>query len=156
MSTIAETTADDRCDQRARPGDGKRTQCTHILRIVVLRNDKLTAARLRRASNESHGLTDEELKIGEALLKEMAAPLPSDPTAKRQKNMFKELKPTDIVVIGQEAASVRVDDDQNHAGHARMPPTLRLMAHNDRHKDTGIRVWTNSDGSNTNATRSSR
>jgi hypothetical protein len=145
MSTIAEPTTEHdqkkhqiRCDQRAHPGDGKRAPCKHIVRIVVVRDDELTAVRRSRASSESHVLTDVELRIGEAILKKMAAPLSAERTSEPPKSMFDVLEPTDIVVIGQEAASVRMDD-------ARKPPTLGLAAHNDRNKDTVLRVWTESD-----------
>jgi hypothetical protein len=93
------------------------------------------------------------LKAAEDQLKEMDAPPSPDGTSARlgsseaafpkPKNMFEALKPTDIVVIGQEAASVRVVDEQDHAD-ARKPP-LGLTPHNDRHKDTVLRVWTESD-----------
>ena len=155
MSTTATTTEHDqkepqiRCDQRAHPGDGKRTPCKHIVRIVVVRDDELTAAARRsRASSESHGLTDEELRMAEAVLKKLPASSPGERTSEPPKSTFEVLKPFDIVVIGQEAASVRVVDKNGKAVplHASGDsPTLRLFAHDDRHKDTVLRVWTSSD-----------
>ena len=64
----------------------------------------------------------------------MAAPPPSDPTAMQQKNMFDVLKPTDIVVVGQEPASVCTIKHKRH-----------VLAHDDRNKVTVLRVWTESD-----------
>ena len=151
MSTTAEATTEHdqkahqiRCDRREHPGDGIGTQCKHLVRIVVLRDDALTAAR-SRVSNESHGLTKEELRIGQDLLEKMDAPSPAERMSEPPKKMFEVLKPTDIVVIGQEAASVRVAEEQDHAGDARKPPTLELTAHNDRNKDTVLKIWTDSD-----------
>jgi hypothetical protein len=163
MSTIAGTPVEH--DPREKPGGGKLNPVPHVVRIVVLRSDELTAADRRRASNGGHGLTAEELETGENILKGMAAPPPSDATAKKQKNMFKELKPTDIVVMGVEAASVRVVDKDDKAvpldesgqpvprstadtRNSAVPndsPTRKLFAHDDRHRDTVLRVWTESD-----------
>jgi len=123
-----------RCEKRAHPGDGKRTPCEHIVRIVVLRDDKLTAARRARASNESHGLTDEELRIGEALLKKLPAPSSGEKTSKPPKSMFEVLEPTDIVVVGREPASV-----------CEPKRTRELLPHDDRNKPTVLRIWTESD-----------
>jgi hypothetical protein len=50
--------------------------------------------------------------------------------------MFEALKPTDIVVMGREPASVRT---------VGKPKSRELDAHNDRNKDTVLRVWTESD-----------
>jgi hypothetical protein len=76
------------------------------------------------------------------------------------------LKPTDIVVVGQEPASVRVLDkkgqpvplDESGQPMARLtaeardpalppsdPPTRQLFAHDDRNRDTVLRLWTESD-----------
>jgi hypothetical protein len=134
------------------PSEGpsaKRKAEHHVVRIVVVRDANLTEARRRRLSNESHdqghGLSNEELSIGEAVLKQMPAPHsseegPADPS----KSMFDVLKSTDIVAIGKEAASVREVDEQETAGGGRTR-RKRLQLHNDRHKDTVLRVWTNSD-----------
>jgi hypothetical protein len=75
--------------------------------------------------------------------------------------MFQALKPTDIVVIGQEAASVRLLDENSESvavDESGQPvsrptsealpsnsPTRRLTVHDGSHKDTVLRVWTNSD-----------
>ena len=68
--------------------------------------------------------------------------------------MFEVLKPTDIVVIGREAASVRVVDKNgkpvplNASGQPASRSTAaqrQLFAHDDRNKDTVLRVWTESD-----------
>ena len=48
--------------------------------------------------------------------------------------MFEALTPTDIVVVGREPASVR-----------RLRQKLQLSPHDDRNKDTVLRVWTESD-----------
>ena len=165
MSTTAETTVEH--DPREKPGDGERahTARKHIVRIVVVPGVKATSSRESHGPDQAHGLTAEELETGENILKEMPAPTPSDSTAKKQKNMFKELKPTDIVVMGVEAASVRVVDKHGKAvpldesgqpvppntadtRNSAVPsdsPTRKLFAHNDRLKDTVLRVWTNSD-----------
>jgi hypothetical protein len=48
--------------------------------------------------------------------------------------MFEVLKPTDIVVVGREPASVR-----------EVKKTRWLSAHDDHNRDTVLRVWTESD-----------
>jgi hypothetical protein len=50
-------------------------------------------------------------------------------------SLFEVLKPTDIVVVGREAASVREE-----TGQAR-----QLVAHDHHHTDTVLPVWTESD-----------
>jgi hypothetical protein len=165
MSTIAEPTVEP--EPTEKPSDGERAHAArkHIVRIVVVPGVKATSSRESHGPDQAHGLTAEELETGENILKEMPAPTPSDPTAKKQKNMFQALKPTDIVVMGVEAASVRVVDKHDNAvpldesgqpvprstsdtRNSAVPndsPRRKLFAHNDRLKDTVLRVWTHSD-----------
>jgi hypothetical protein len=152
MSTTAETTVEQ--DPREKPGDGRLKPIHHVVRIVVLpRAHGSRSASQKDGHDQSHGLTNGELEAAEEQLKKMDAPPSLDGTSARlgssvaafpkPNNMFEALKPTDIVVIGQEAASVRVVDAQDHTGAVRKPPTLAV--HNDRNKDTVLRVWTESD-----------
>jgi hypothetical protein len=134
MTMIADTTQP---DLRQHPGDGARTKVKHIVRIIVVPNVKSAP------SDGRHELTQEELDMGEVHLKKTPAPASQTPLPKGpQRTMFDDLKPTDIVVIGGEAASVLVDADNGANG---APPTRRLVAHDDRHRDTVLRVWTDSD-----------
>jgi len=135
MTVIADTTAQP--DLRLRPGDGKLTPVTHRVRIVVVPNVKSAPP------GEHHELTEEELAIGEAHLRKTPAPWSGQtpPQKGPQKTMFDDLKPTDIVVIRGEPASVRVVASKGLGE----PPTRRLFAHDDRHQDTVLRVWTDSD-----------
>ncbi len=59
---------------------------------------------------------------------------PSQTGCSRARSLFEVLKPTDIVVVGREPASVR------ETGQAR-----QLMAHDHHHMDTVLGVWTESD-----------
>ena len=71
--------------------------------------------------------------------------------------MFDVLKPTDIVVMGSEPASLRVldkngkpvaprtGDAPNSAARPSKPTKKHLHPHDDRHRDTVLRVWTESD-----------
>jgi hypothetical protein len=144
MSTNAETVERSalECDQRRLPGDGQRTKCNHIVRIVVV-------PRVKPQAPESHGLSDLELKEGETVLKKMPASAHSGQPGPT--NLFEELKPTDIVVIGKEPASVRLVDKDGHgaaraaSGAPSSDLTRRLFAHNHCHQDTVLRVWTDSD-----------
>jgi len=112
-----------------------------------------------------HGLTAQELGLAEALLKDMPAPPLPTGKAGSQPGMFEALHPTDIVVVGSEPASVRVLDKKGQpvpldefaqpvppaTGSPGAPPlrsdspTRRLFAHDHGHKDTVLRVWTESD-----------
>ena len=62
-------------------------------------------------------------------------------------SLFDVLKPTDIVVVGREPASVRtIDGSGSGVGSADQPWTTRqLLAHDHHHTDTVLRVWTESD-----------
>ena len=53
--------------------------------------------------------------------------------------MFEVLEPTDIVVVGREPASVRTIDSKGK------PSRDSCLAHDDGHRDTVLRVWTESD-----------
>jgi hypothetical protein len=172
MSTTVETTVEH--DPREEPGGGRLNHVSHVVRIVVVRDAESPDARQSREAHESHGLKDDELRRGEARLKRMAPPPKDDGSARQGSsgpaptNMFDTLKPTDIVAIGREAASVRVVDkhgkpvplDENgqpvprdNSGQRALgstaaapePPTRRLFGHDDGHKDTVLRVWTESD-----------
>jgi len=101
-------------------------------------------------------LTDDQLKSGAQHLKGVNAAGQPIAAASKEKTMFEALKPTDIVVIGTEPASVRVLDKNgepvplDEAGQpvpdrTSEPPTRRLCAHDDGHRDTILRVWTESD-----------
>jgi hypothetical protein len=112
-------------DQRKQPGDGKRAPHNHIVRIVVVPGVEATSKR------DSHRLSDEQLDMATKALKRMDAPPASNQTAKQQTaNMFEALDPTDIVVVGQEPASVCEG---------------KLLRHDDRNYVTVLRVWTESD-----------
>jgi len=95
--------------------------------------------------------------MGEQALKGVdATGLPITNTGKHV-TMFDVLKPTDIVVIGSQPASVRVfNRDRKPGAHhavdtpnsAALPgelPIKRLGPHDDRSGDTVLRVWTESD-----------
>jgi hypothetical protein len=174
MSTTAETTVEH--DPREKPGDGVLNPFPHVVRIVVVpRADGSRSASQRDGHDQSHGLPDGELTAAADKLKRMDPPPSRDGTSARlgssaaaspkPKNMFEALKPTDIVAIGQEAASVRVVDENGKAvpldesgqpvprstadtRNSAVPndsPTRRLFAHDDRNRDTVLRVWTESD-----------
>jgi hypothetical protein len=143
------TTTGTQVDQRKNPGDGKLAPVKHIVRIVVVRPAGDAPAALQVAGpGHSHELTDRALKAAEAALKAMNAPPSSSGTSgpanalstvgQPQKTMFDVLKPTDIVVIGREPASLRTVDNSGTA-------TRRLFAHDDGHRDTVLKVWTESD-----------
>ena len=166
MSTTAETIVEQ--DPREKPGGGRLNPVPHVVRIVVVPNMVVSSSRKSHGPGHSHGLTDEELKLGEEVLKGMDAEKPTNRTSEPSKSMFEVLKPTDIVVVGPEPASVRVVDKdgnplpldengqpvprdasgQRAAGSttaAPEPPKRRLFGHDDRHMDTVLRVWTESD-----------
>ena len=160
MSTTAETTVEH--DQREEPGGGGLNPVTHVVRIVVVPPaDGSRSASQRDGHDQSHGLPDGELTAAADKLKGMDPPPSPDGTSARlgssaaavpkPKNMFEALKPTDIVAIGQEAASVRVVDENDEAvpldesGQPVRRSTARLFPHDDRNRDTVLRVWTESD-----------
>jgi hypothetical protein len=157
MSTIAEPSVEQ--EPREKPGSDRRKPVHHVVRIVVARNVAVSSSRESHGPGHSHGLTDQELKMGEEVLKGMDTREPTNRTSEPSKSMLDLLKPTDIVVIGREAASVRVLDkdgkpvplDENgqrasaSTAAAPNPPTRRLFGHDARHKDTVLRVWTESD-----------
>jgi hypothetical protein len=66
-------------------------------------------------------------------LHENLAP-PSPSVSGQRKTLFNELKPTDIVVMRGEPASLRGKG-----------PARRLFTHDGGHRDTVLRVWTGSD-----------
>lgn len=144
--TAAVRTVHKEADSRVAPGDGMLNPVNHIVRIVVVRGSGSKgpkAAGQRDAQSRGHGLTDQDRERAKAMLMEMPPP----PSSKREpmatsgkpKNMFEALRPTDIVVVGREPASVRpVERDGKRK--------LRdLHAHDDRNKDTVLRVWTEAD-----------
>ena len=141
MSTTAEVNPD--LAQKESPGKHKGEPL--IVRIVVVRDAGSPEAATSRESHEGHGLTDDQLKRAEDRLKAMPPPPSSEESPSPPKNMFHALKPTDIVVVGKEPASVRVVPGQESAGGARTDQTLRLTAHDDRHRDTVLKIWTESD-----------
>lgn len=142
-------TADTETDARKLPGDGKRHPVQHIVRIVVV--DLPAGARAAIQGDgpvQSEGLTKEQLKAGEDALKGMDAPPSSNVlsgsslsnvTSTKPKKEFDVLKPTDIVVIGREPASVITIDSSGR----RVP--RRLLAHDHSNRHTVLRVWTESD-----------
>jgi hypothetical protein len=103
------------------PGGGKLNPVNHIVRIVVVRN----AADLEEA---------------EGKLKKMPAPpkkkksAEGGTTSPTPNNMFEALEPTDIVVVGRNPASVREEK-----------AARKLCAHDHHHRETVLRVWTESD-----------
>ena len=143
---------------RRKPGDGKRHPFHHIVRIVVVGPAAGSTPAVHRVGpGQSHGLTEAELKKGEqALQKVDAAGLPIT-TSGKHVTMFDVLKPTDIVVMGSEPASLRVLDKNgkpvapraagapNSAAPPSEPSKKHLSPHDERHRDTVLRVWTESD-----------
>jgi hypothetical protein len=135
------------------PGGGKLSPVKHTVRIVVVRPAAGgSAASESHGASHSHGLTKGELAEGEKILQETPAP----PGRELANTMFDVLEPTDIVVVGREAASVRTVDSSGKPVSANATrqesqtapeakPTRRLFGHDDRHKDTVLRVWTGSD-----------
>ncbi len=105
------------------------------------------------------------MEEAEAKLKEKDAPPSSGGTSagtrvvgvtSTKKNMFEALEPTDIVVVGREPASVRKVDSSGKPVSAKLTieadrtasepqQTRKLFAHDDHHRDTVLRVWTESD-----------
>lgn len=142
--TATGTTTDKEVDPREVRGGSKDNVVDHIVRIVVVRSaSHSTVARESDGPGHSHGLTNDELKAAEDELKEKAAPPPdgtsgpgesSNAKSAKPKNMFEALKPTDIVVVGRAPASVR-----------KLKEGPRLRVHDDRNRDTVLRVWTDSD-----------
>ena len=139
-------------------GRRKHKAFPHIVRIVVVRPAAgSTSAVHNHGPGQSHGLTEDELKKGEQALQGLdAAGLPIT-TSGKHVTLFDVLKPTDIVVMGFEPASVRVldkdgkpvaprtADTPNSAALPSEPPTRHLRPHDDCNKDTVLRVWTESD-----------
>ncbi len=148
MSTTAEVNLE--LAQKESPGDGKRKPQHHVVRIVVVRDAGSPEAPDRAANeshgpaHESHGLTDDELKKAQDQLEEMPPPHSSEESTSGPKSMLEALKPFDIVVVGKEAASVRVIAEEGVGGTGTRR-TKRLTAHDDRHRDTVLKVWTESD-----------
>jgi hypothetical protein len=143
MSTTAEVNPD--LAQKEGPGEGKHKAQTLVVRIVVVRGVGSPEAAPSRESHESHGLTDDQLKSAEESLTAMPPPPSSEESPSGAKNMLQALKPYDIVAVGNEAASVRKVPGQESAGGTRTEQTFRLMAHDDRHRDTVLKIWTESD-----------
>ena len=173
--TATATPTNKEADRRIRPGDGKLNPVNHIVRIVVVPRSDSIDARESGGPAESHGLTNDELSAAEHQLKKKAAPPSpdgraapgesSDARSPTPKNMFEALKPTDIVVVGREPASVRAipaPSDSSGVDSSGKPvsanptkeggqtasepkPTRRLFAHDHHHADTVLRVWTESD-----------
>jgi hypothetical protein len=167
-------TTDRETDTRKLPGDGKRKPVQHIVRIVVVHLPAGVRAAIQGDGPvQSEGLTNDVLKAGEDVLKGMDAPASSNVlsgssqsnvTSTKPKKEFDVLKPTDIVVIGREPASLRTIDSSGKpvpndpvSGSGGAPssrpadqpseaePTRRLENHDDRNRDTVLRVWTESD-----------
>ena len=158
MTTTA-TTTDKQVDREA-PVVGKLNPVKHRVRIVVLPTPRgASGAHEGNGSDHSHSLTDDQLSAAERALKTMAPPPITSPAgvapgSPKPNSMFEALNPTDIVVVGRETASVRTVDssgkpvsaDATTQAHQTAPePTRRLFAHDDRHRDTVLRVWTESD-----------
>jgi hypothetical protein len=127
------------------PGGGKLKPVNHIVRIVVVPPDNGTKSASQNGGHgHSHGLTDHDRKTAQDKLTKMEPP-PRDPSEReaarspKPKTMFEALKSTDIVVVGLEPASVRTVDSEGN------PKKRELDPHNDRNKDTVLRVWTESD-----------
>jgi len=147
--TLTAATTHTKTGTREFPGDGKLNPVHHIVRIVVVRLPANSRAALQSGDpNQSHGLTDGELRAGEAVLKEMDAPPSStvlsgssqpNVTSTERKKEFDVLKPTDIVVMGQEPASLITIDSSGR----RVP--RRLLAHDEGNRHAVLRVWTESD-----------
>jgi hypothetical protein len=149
---------DSQADPRDVPGGGKENPVHHTVRIVVVGPPAgSTPAVDRHGPGQSHDLTEDELKKGEQALQELdAAGLPIT-TSGKHVTMFDVLKPTDIVVMRFEPTSLRVlnkdgkpvaphtADTPNSAALPGEPPTKHLHAHDDCHRDTVLRVWTESD-----------
>jgi len=142
MTPTAPTT-DTETDNRRLPGDRKHDPVPHIVRIVVVGLPANSRAALR---GDGPGLTDSDLKWGEDVLKEMDAPPSSNAVSGSLQNvtstkprMFDVLEPTDIVVMGQEPASLITIDSSGR----RVP--RRLLAHDEGNRHTVLRVWTGSD-----------
>jgi hypothetical protein len=156
--TAIEAPTDKEADRRELPGDGKKNPARHIVRIVVVRRAAgSTPAVHSDGPGQSNGLTKDELKDGEQALQQVdAAGLPIT-TSGKHATMFDVLKPTDIVVMGSEPASVRVldkdgkpvaprtADTPNSAALPGEALTRHLFAHDHTHTDTVLRVWTESD-----------
>ena len=157
MTTTAAPT-DTQSAPRELPGDGKKNPVCHPVRIVVVRRAAgSTPAVHSHGPGQSHIPTKDELKKGEQALQQMdAAGLPIT-TSGKHVTMFDVLKPTDIVVMGSEPASVRVldkdgkpvaphtADTRNSAALPGESLTRHLHPHDDRNRDTVLRVWTESD-----------
>ena len=166
MSTTAGTIV--KSDPRQELDGGKHNPFHHIVRIVV--TNVAVSSEERHGPGHSHGLADKAREAAEAELKKMgppppdAAPAGKAATSSKPTNMFEALKPTDIVVMGSEPASVRVldkdgkpvpldengqpvppDESRQRTSGSTAATTRRLFAHDDRHKDTVLRVWTESD-----------
>ena len=128
--------------RRELPGGGKLYPVKHTVRIVVVHftsDDQSLAA----AEKELKRLPPPPLSSGTSLA---AGAL--DATSAKPNSMFEALEPTDIVVVGQKPASVRTIDVSGNpvSGPADQPGTTRrLFAHNHHHKDTVLRLWTESD-----------
>ena len=149
---------DTQSDPREVPGGGKLKPVRHTVRIVVVRSAAgSTPAVHSGGPGQSHGLTEDQLKEGEQALQEVdTAGLPIT-TSGKHVTMFDVLKPTDIVVMGSEAASLRVlskdgkpvaphtPDTPNSAAVPSEPTTRHLHPHDDGNRDTVLRVWTESD-----------
>jgi hypothetical protein len=142
--TATATTPDKEVDPREVPGGGGLNPVNQIVRIVVVRRpaSDSSAARESDGPGHSHGLTEDELSAAEGELKKKAAPRDgtsasgesSDARSRKPKTMFEVLTPTDIVVVGREPASVRETKEGR-----------KLCPHDDRNRDTVLRVWTESD-----------
>jgi hypothetical protein len=174
MSTTAETTVEhDPREKPGAGGLNPVTHVVRI--VVVPRAHGSRSASQRDGQDQSHGLPDGELTAATDKLTRMDPPPSPDGTSARlessaaafpkPKNMFEALKSTDIVAIGPEAASVRVVYENGEAvplDESRQPvprstadtrssavrsdsPTRRLFRHDDRNRDTVLRVWTESD-----------
>jgi hypothetical protein len=156
MTATAAPTGTQR-DPSGNPGGGKRKAVCHPVRIVVVgRAAGSTPAVHSHGAGQNHGLTDDELKKGEQALQQVdTAGLPIT-TSGKHVTMFDVLKPTDIVVMGSEAASLRLLDkdgkpvaphsaDTPNSALPGEPPKKRLDRHDDHNRDTILRVWTESD-----------
>jgi len=144
---------------RRNPGRGKHRAISHIVRIVVVPSPAAgpTPAVHSDRHGQNHTLTKAQLKKGKQALQGVDPAGVPITTSGKHVTMFDVLKPTDIVVIGSEPASVRVLDKDGtpvappaadaRSSAARRGKTLTrdLHPHDDRNRDTVLRVWTESD-----------
>ena len=137
--TATAAPTDTQSDPREVPGGGRAHPVKHIVRIVVVPAG--------RSPDQHEHLTREQLVAAGTALKKMPVPGSKGSPAT---TMFDALKPTDIVVVGKEVASIRLIDDSGKPVLSPPPadqpqPARQLWEHNPVNTDTVLRVWTDSD-----------